>query len=139
MAWLFRQVQSALRRATEEALAPLDLTPSQAELLSALANGSRLSNAGLARAAFVTPQSMVELLRSLETRGLIVRRPDPSGGRAMPAELTPQGARQLLAVHLAMRAVEDRLLRDLEPDERARLRQLLERCLASLTESRIIQ
>jgi len=61
-----------------------------------------------------------------------MRRPDPSGGRAMPAELTPQGVKQLLAVHLAMRSVEQRLLRDFEPKEQALFRRMLERCLDSL-------
>ena len=136
VSWLLRQVQSSLRAAAEEALAPLDLTPSQAELLSSLAYGSQLSNAELARAALVTPQSMVELLRSLEARGLIVRRPALSGGRAMPAELTTLGARRMLAVHLAMRDVEERLLCGLEPEERARFRRLLEHCLASLRSGR---
>jgi len=49
----------------------------------------------------------------------------------MPAELTPQGAKQLPAVPMAMQQVEERLPRDLGPEERARLRQLQERCLAS--------
>lgn len=116
----------------DAALAPLDLTAAQAGVLSALAYDSHLSNAELARVSFVTPQSMVELLQSLEARGLIVRRPHPSGGRAMPAELTPEGAKQLLAVHLAMREVEEKLLRDLGAEERRHLRRLLENCLASL-------
>src|SRR5260370_15128695 len=116
--WLAKQIQSALRVATEEALAPLDLTAAQAAVLSALAYDSRLSNAELARAGFVTPQSMVELLRSLETRGLVVRRPHPSGGRAMPAELTPQGAQPLLAVPMAMLAFADPILPHLQPMHR---------------------
>ena len=136
MTWLLKQLQGALRAATDEALAPLDLTASQAAVLSALAYGSQLSNAELARDSFVTPQSMGEILQSLEARGLIVRRPHPSGGRAMPAELTSQGAKQLLAVHLAMREIEERVLRDLEGEDRTRLRQLLERCLASLRSER---
>jgi len=134
--WLLKQLQGALRAATDEVLAPLDLTASQAAVLSALAYGSQLSNAELARNSFVTPQSMGEILQSLEARGLIVRRPHPSGGRAMPAELTSQGAKQLLAVHLAMREIEERVLRDLEGEDRTRLRQLLERCLASLRSER---
>jgi len=134
--WLLKQLQGALRAATDEALAPLDLTASQAAVLSALAYGSQLSNAELARDSFVTPQSMVEILQSLEARGLIVRRPHPSGGRAMPAELTSKGAKQLLAVHLAISEIEEHLLSDLGGEERTRLRQLLERCLASLRAER---
>ncbi|HYW43591.1 MAG TPA: MarR family transcriptional regulator [Bryobacteraceae bacterium] len=136
MTWLLKQLQGALRAATDEALAPLDLTASQAAVLSALAYGSQLSNAELARDSFVTPQSMVEILQSLEARGLIVRRPHPSGGRAMPAELTSKGAKQLLAVHLAISEIEEHLLSDLGGEERTRLRQLLERCLASLRAER---
>ncbi len=113
-------------------MAPLDLTTTQAGVLSALAYDSHPSNAELARANLVTPQSMVELLRSPEVRGLIVRRPHPSGGRSMPAELTPEDAKQLLAVHLAMRGVEESLLRDLGPEDRKHLRHLLETCLTSL-------
>jgi len=79
---------------------------------------------------------MVEILQSLEARGLIVRRPHPSGGRAMPAELTSKGAKQLLAVHLAISEIEEHLLSDLGGEERTRLRQLLERCLASLRAER---
>src|SRR5260370_33386195 len=136
VSWLVKQIQNALRVATEEALAPVDLTAAQAAVLSALAYDSHLSNAELARAGFVTPQSMVELLQSLEIRGLIVRRPHPSGGRAMPAELTPQGAKQLLAVHMAMREPHQRLVRDLGLAERTRLRELLEQCLSSLRPER---
>jgi DNA-binding MarR family transcriptional regulator len=132
VAWLLKQVQSAMRTAIDEALAPLGLTAAQAGVLSALAYGAHLSNADLARESFVTPQSTVELLRTLEKRGLIVRRPHPSGGRSMPAELTPEGSKQLLAVHLAMREVEERLLRALGAEERKYLRVLLESCLASI-------
>ena len=121
-----------MRTAIDEALAPLGLTAAQAGVLSALAYGAHLSNADLARESFVTPQSTVELLRTLEKRGLIVRRPHPSGGRSMPAELTPEGSKQLLAVHLAMREVEERLLRALGAEERKYLRVLLESCLASI-------
>jgi len=75
---------------------------------------------------------MVTLLKSLETRGLIVRRAHPEGGRAMPAELTPEGAKKLMTFRLAMREVEQRLLRSLPPADQTHLRQLLERCLESL-------
>src|SRR5262245_48132371 len=80
--------------------------------------------------------AMVETLRSLENRGYIIRKPHPAGGRAMPAKLTPQGAEQLLSVHLAMREVEERLLQGLTPEDQMRLRKVLEHCLASLQSER---
>jgi DNA-binding MarR family transcriptional regulator len=134
--YLLKQVQNALRSALDEALTQVDLTASQADVLSALAYVPHLSNAELARVSFVTPQSMVELLKSLEARGFVVRRPHPAGGRAMPAELTRQGAKQLMMVRLAMRELEDRLLRGVTSEDRTRLRVMLEHCLASLRSER---
>jgi DNA-binding MarR family transcriptional regulator len=129
---LLRQVQSATKRATEEALRDSDLTAAQANVLTELAYGQPRSNAELARFHSVTPQSMVEMLISLEHRGLISRSAKPQGGRAMPAELTEAGHAQLLSVHLAMRRVERRLLNSLSTAEISHLRKLLEACLIGI-------
>jgi DNA-binding MarR family transcriptional regulator len=132
LTYLLKQLQNALRASVEEALAPVNLTMAEAAVLAELAVVPHLSNADLARAAFVTPQSMISMLRALEKRGLILRRANPDGGRAMPAELTDEGAKLLLGFYLAMRRVEHRLLADIPDEEQARLRQLLECCLESL-------
>ncbi|MFZ0593850.1 MAG: MarR family transcriptional regulator [Bryobacteraceae bacterium] len=129
---LLRQLQSAMRQSIEEALREDDLTISQANVLTELAYGPARSNAELARIHFVTPQTMVEILMSLERRGLMVRTPQPEGGRAMLAELTKEGTRKVFAVHLAMRQVEERLLSALSRENVSRLRRLLEDCLVAL-------
>jgi DNA-binding MarR family transcriptional regulator len=129
---LLRQIQGATRRATEEALRNSDLTAAQANVLTELAYGQPRSNAELARLHSVTPQSMVEILASLERRGLISRSARPDRGRAMPAELTKEGHSQVLSVHLAMRQVEQRLLNSLSMADIARLRKLLEVCLTGI-------
>lgn len=126
---LLRQIQGATRRATEEALRDCDLTAAQANVLTELAYGQPRSNAELARLHSITPQSMVEILASLERRGLISRSAEPNRGRAMPAQLTKQGHSQLLSVHLAMRQVEQRLLNSLSAADISRLRKLLDACL----------
>jgi len=127
-----RQIQGATRRATEEALRDSDLTAAQANVLTELAYGQPRSNAELARLHSVTPQSMVEVLASLERRGLISRSAKPEGGRAQPAELTREGHAQLLSVHLAMRWVEQRLLKSLSAADISQLRKLLEACLTDV-------
>lgn len=129
---LLRQIQGATRRATEEALRDSDLTAAQANVLTELAYGQPRSNAELARLHSVTPQSMVEILASLERRGLISRPAKPDRGRAMPAELTKDGHSQLLSVHLAMRQVEQRVLNYLSTAEISQLRKLLEACLVGI-------
>jgi DNA-binding MarR family transcriptional regulator len=129
---LLRQIQGATRRATEEALRDSDLTAAQANVLTELAYGRPRSNAELARLHSVTPQSMVEILASLERRRLISRSAKPEGGRALPAELTREGHAQLLSVHLAMRRVEQRLLKSLSTADISLLRKLLEACLTGI-------
>ena len=129
---LLRQLQGATRRATEEALQDSDLTAAQANVLTELAYGQPRSNAELARLHSITPQSMIEILASLERRGVISRSAKPNRGRAMPAELTKEGQSQLLSVHLAMRQVELRLLNALSTADISQLRKLLEACLSGI-------
>jgi DNA-binding MarR family transcriptional regulator len=130
--YLLKHVQSELRNSMEKALAPAGLTVSQMAVLSALSAKPGLSNADLARLTFVTPQTMVPLLSSLETSGLIVRESHPSGGRTMPAKLTTQGIAKLRGGWKAVQTVEERMLRGLSPKEQIRLRELLEHCLTAL-------
>lgn len=105
-------------------------------MLSELSLVPRSSNADLARASFVTPQSMVTMLKSLGTRGLIVRTANPKGGRAMPTELTADGAKKLMVFRLAMREVEHLLLRGLSAQDQTCFRDFLEHCLESLRSER---
>ncbi len=119
----------------EEALRDSELTVAQANVLLELAYAPARSNAELARAHSVTPQTMGEMIASLELRGLISRTAKPEGGRAMPAELTKEGAAKVLAVRLAMRQVEGRLASALSKEDVSHLRRLLEGCLAAIETS----
>jgi DNA-binding MarR family transcriptional regulator len=129
---LLREVQVATRLALEGAIRDAGLTVSQANVLTELAYGKARSNAELARIQSVTPQTMIEILASLECRGLILRTARPDGGRARPAELTREGHSSVLTVHRAMRSVEEMLLRPLSREDVSRFRRLLEDCLAAL-------
>jgi DNA-binding MarR family transcriptional regulator len=129
---LVKHVQQALRSEVERALAGPGLTLPQAAVLSALRFRPGQSNAELARAGFMRPQSMAEVLEGMAGAGLVTRRPHPAGGRALLVDLTPAGAETVRAVDAAMGGVEARMLRDLSPAEQDQLRDLLERCLAAL-------
>jgi len=129
---LLKHVQQALRTEVEQALAGSGLTLPQAAVLSALRSRPGQSNAELARASFVRPQSMAEVLEGMVAAGLLTRKPHPAGGRALQVGLTPAGAGALAAADAAMGGVEARMLGDLSPADQDTLRDLLERCLASL-------
>jgi DNA-binding MarR family transcriptional regulator len=129
---LLKHVQQALRSEVEQALAGSGLTLPQAAVLSALRLRAGQSSAELARAGFMRPQSMAEVLEGMVAAGLVTRRPHPAGGRALLLELTPDGARTVREVDAAMGGVEARMLRDLSPADQDTLHDLLDRCLVSL-------
>ncbi|MGL4178224.1 MAG: MarR family winged helix-turn-helix transcriptional regulator, partial [Dermatophilaceae bacterium] len=130
--YLLKQVDVALRAEMDRVLRPLDLTTPQYAVLEVLAQRPGLSAAGLARATFVTRQTMTAIVRGLEERGLV--RADPgSRGRAQPMSLTPRGRRALRPASVAVGAVEARLVRGLTPRRRAELDVTLRRCLGNLT------
>jgi DNA-binding MarR family transcriptional regulator len=134
LGYLVKRLHQALRGVAEEALRGHQLGLPQLSVLAAVGQSPGVSNAALARASFMTPPSMVELLAGLEQQGLVRRRRHPAGGRVRPAELTPRGLEALRTCQAALQGVEARLLAGLTPDERALLRGLLVRCLASLQE-----
>jgi DNA-binding MarR family transcriptional regulator len=132
LGYLLKEAASGLRTAMEGVLRPLDLNISQYACLELLAQRPGLSNSELARGAFISRQSMSIVLQSLEREGLVVRPAEPPTGRVLPTELTEQGRRRLEDASAKVRAVEDRMRRDLDEGDQERLRRLLGACIASL-------
>ena len=130
--YVLKQASAALRTALDAALRPLDLTVAQYACLELLGRQPGLSNAELARGAFVTRQSMNLVLRGLQDRGLVTRPTTPAQGRALPTELTPRGGELLRAASAAVGAVEHQMLSPLPPARRRRLRDDLAACAAAL-------
>jgi DNA-binding MarR family transcriptional regulator len=130
--YVLKQASSTLRTALDSALHPLELTVAQYACLELLGRQPGLSNAELARGAFVTRQSMNLVLRGLQDRGLVTRPPAPAHGRAIPTELSPRGREVLHAASAAVGAVEQHMLSPLPPARQRRLRADLAACAAAL-------
>lgn len=79
-----------LRRLRAEAN-PGGLNLSQTAVLALLDESGRMTNADLARAQAMKPQSMNAILASLEQEGLVERGPHPTDGRQILFSLTAQG------------------------------------------------
>lgn len=131
--YVLKQTATALRGAMDAALRPLELTVPQYACLELLGQRPGLSNAELARGAFVTRQSMNLVLRGLADRGMVTRPETAPHGRTRPTELTDAGRRVLDAASSAVRAVEQRMLSPLTDDQQRRLRADLAACTAALT------
>lgn len=117
----------------EDVLRPLGMTITHYSCLELLAQRPGLSNSELARGTFVTRQSMNVLLQALQREGLVSRPDQPASGRALPAELTDAGRRQLATASAAVRAVEVRMLSGMDAAEAERLTHLLRSCVTALT------
>ena len=133
--YLVKRVQVALRSAMDRALLSEDLTTPQYAVLSALQKAPGLSNAELARRSFVTPQTMIRIVASLEDKGLVTRVEHPWHGRILEASLTAAGEKTVNACHQRVKRVENRMEGDLSETERRTLADLLERCAGALGES----
>jgi len=130
--YAIKQAQSLLHLRMEEALRPLHLTVSQYSCLHSLRREPGISAAALARATFVTRQSMNAMLQQLIDRGLVERPARAETGRALPTVLTPAGAEALDAAQKLVDAVEQRMLDGLSSNERSALARGLDACVAAL-------
>jgi DNA-binding MarR family transcriptional regulator len=133
--YLIKRAQMVLHDAMADALGSHELTVTQFAVLIALDEEPGLSNADLARRAFVTPQSMYAVLQELERLQLVVRSPHPQNQRVLQAALTGAGRRTLTSAATAVDAIEERMLRKLSSPARSRLASGLSSCIDSLTES----
>jgi DNA-binding MarR family transcriptional regulator len=120
--YVIARLERAVRRAIKERVEPHDLTVLQYTTLSVLRRRGELSNAQLARRAFMTPQSMSEVIDALEQKGLIERNPHPNHRRVFPAVLTAKGRRVTKACDAEVEALEREMLAELTPHQHKSLR-----------------
>jgi len=132
--YLIKRVQQALRLAMDNDLRPLNLTTAQYATLSALEANPKSSNAALARACFVTPQTMIEIIKNLDTLGFITRHSHPEHGRIIQTVLTEAGRAKLAEAHQVVGAIETEMLDGFSGDEQTLLVGFLQRCSNNLEE-----
>ena len=105
-------------------------------LLALLPESPGLPNAELARKAFVTPQSMNEVLKQLEASGLVERQQSQSNARILNAHLTRAGKKKWQSVDDGVQELEARLLQGLTQDEVRVLNRSLETIIRNITPTR---
>lgn len=127
--WL---VSTTWRRQVEAALAPLGLTHPQFVTLAGIGwltrTGDPVSQAALGRHVRLDPNTMSQILRGLEKRGLI-RRDTGRDTRAKNPSLSEEGARLVAAAVPLVEAVDARFFRPMCGGQRmmeASLERLLE-------------
>ena len=122
ISYVVARLERAIRRAINERVGAHGLTVLQYTTLSILGYRGELSNAQLARRAYMSPQAMSEVIEALEGKGLIERAPRPGHRRVLPAVLTAKGRKVLRACDAAVDELEAEMLRGLGRRDRASLR-----------------
>ena len=132
VAYVIGRLDRAVRQRLGEVTSRFGLTVAQYTTLSVLAARGSLSNAQLARRAFVTPQAMNEIVAAMVRKGMVARRPDARHGRIVRISLTGKGSQVLRECDVAARRVEAQMLAELPQKKRALLLGLLGECVAAL-------
>ena len=133
MSYAMARLHQRLFAGITERVAPYDLTTLQFTTLSVLScHGAPLSTSQLARRAFMTPQSMSEVIHALERKGLIKRNPHPNHRRTLPATLTAKGRRVLAACDEAVSEFEDAMLDGFSEADRATFRDMIKAAVRNL-------
>lgn len=130
--YLIKKAQAVLNAHMNRALHEHGATLTQFAVLTALREEPGMSNAELARRAFITPQSMNENLRELEHRGWITRSPHPTHGRILRIDLTEAGRATLRACDATATEIEQRMLAGLDAGQQRELAEALRSCIAAL-------
>jgi DNA-binding MarR family transcriptional regulator len=131
-----KRAQQALRGAMDTALRQEGVTSPQYAVLKQTGAEPGLSSAELARRAFVTPQTMQEVVAGLESAALVARSPHPQGGRRIEVALTALGRRTLERCDAVVQRVEERLVEGLDGERAGALRSALDQCVRSLEQRR---
>jgi DNA-binding MarR family transcriptional regulator len=127
---MLTQVSKALHRRTSEEL--LGMRLKQFLALSYVRDHPGISQQELEGALLMDANSVVLLLNDLETGHLVLRRRAPTDRRRHTVELTDAGAQAYERAEKARESLEEEILADLTPAERATLYELVRRVLDGL-------
>jgi len=130
--YVIGRLDRVLRRNLRDQLRTHDLSVPEYTTLSVLLRRPGLSNAQLARRAFVTPQTMNEIMVQLLQRKLVTRRVDPRHSRVLQTRLTAPGRRLIERCEAETDELERRMLDGLSKPERDRLTESLRTCVRNL-------
>lgn len=132
LSYLVFRLERRIRAHLDDALAQHGVTTTEYMALSELRLRDGPSSAQLARIAFVSAQAMNLVIRDLERRGLVRRRPDARGGRILRVGLTRAGATTLRRCDRALDEIEKVMLAALGEESRKTLADNLAECARAL-------
>jgi len=122
-----RRAWSQISTVFSERMAPYGLKQVDFSVLSLLAHNPGATSRQLCATLDILPPNLVNLVATLDSRGLIERRPHPRDGRAVGLYLTPAGERLTADAERAVTQAELDASARLGARERETLIQLLQK------------
>jgi DNA-binding MarR family transcriptional regulator len=133
LAYLVGRLDHILNQRLRDSLAPFGLSVPQYTALSVFRAHGSLSNAQLATRTMISPQSANEMVKQMEGKGWIERKPDPAHGRIIQISLTEAGETILRDCDACVLEVENIMFADLGKEERALLHGQLRAAVRALS------
>jgi DNA-binding MarR family transcriptional regulator len=116
--YLIKRLETEVTAQMVKILGTYDITPSQFIILSFVGdNKTDLSSAQLSRRFLMTPQSMNEVVTTLQRKELLEKNKDPLHKRILRISLTEKGQAMLKQCNAAMDEFEVKLLEDFNKEE----------------------
>ena len=128
----FSRIARGLTRVGDVRLRHLGFATAQLPVLTALKDGTALSQKALAKWAKVEQPTMAQMLSRMERDGLVQRMPDPEDKRASLISLTEATLEKLPVGRAILRQGNSEMTKGLTEDEIATLVSLLRRVLENV-------
>ena len=130
--WSIDLLSHFVRQQINALLAPLGLTFPKYSALKAIEEKQALTNADLARACLVRPQTMNSVVRDLEAAGLISAAAAPDHNLKILYSLTPQAQALLVHAHAIVQGLENAFLVGLGEAKVQEMQDLMQNTLARM-------
>lgn len=108
-------------------MAPFGLRPVDFSVLTLIAHNPGITSRQLCAALDILPPNLVGMIKSLDKRGLIERRPHPTDRRAQGLHLSPGGKKLQKEAQATATKLERDVANRLSDEELERLKELLQR------------
>lgn len=108
-------------------MAPFGLRPVDFSVLTLIAHNPGITSRQICSALDILPPNLVGLIKSMDQRGLIIRKPHPTDRRAQGLHLSAAGKKMQKSAQLTATTLEQDVASNLSAEELDTLKQLLRR------------
>jgi DNA-binding MarR family transcriptional regulator len=130
---LLDELSTKQRRSYSDMLRLLELHIGQDQLLCRLRKEDGITQSQLSERLNCEPPTVANMVKTLESYGLVHRKRDALDARINRVYLTPEGQAMIAPIEKVWRKQQDKLLDDMSPEELRLLKRLLTKMAENLS------